>query len=50
MRGSFANHPALLGFVEALEEFKVPPGQVRVLSIATPRCELGEGRRLKALP
>ncbi|MCC7389835.1 MAG: patatin-like phospholipase family protein [Phycisphaerales bacterium] len=45
--GVVANHPALLGFVEALEEFKVPPGQVRVLSIATPRCELGEGAASK---
>jgi patatin-like phospholipase/acyl hydrolase len=40
--GVFANHPALLGFIEAVYELKHPPEQVQVLSVSTPRYPLGE--------
>jgi predicted acylesterase/phospholipase RssA len=48
--GVVANHPALLGFAEALSELGAKPSQIRVLSISTPRTDLGEGAaRKKAL-
>jgi patatin-like phospholipase/acyl hydrolase len=40
--GVAANHPALLGYAEALYEFGASPGQIRVLSISTPRADLAE--------
>lgn len=45
--GVVANHPALLGFAEALSELGARPEQVRVLSISTPRTDLGEGAASK---
>jgi patatin-like phospholipase/acyl hydrolase len=41
--GVVANHPALLGYVEALTELAIPPDRLRLLSISTPRTDLGEG-------
>lgn len=41
--GVVANHPALLGFAEAVSELKWPPGDIRILSLSTPRTEFGEG-------
>jgi patatin-like phospholipase/acyl hydrolase len=40
--GVFANHPALLGYVEAISELRVPPEQVSVLSVSTPRFSSAE--------
>jgi len=45
--GVVANHPALLGFAEVLSELGAKPEQVRVLSISTPRADLGEGAASK---
>jgi uncharacterized protein len=45
--GVVANQPALLGFAEALSEFGARPRQIRVLSISTPRLDLGEGAASK---
>lgn len=41
--GVVANHPALLGFAEAISELGAKPGQVRILSLSTPRTDLSEG-------
>jgi len=41
--GVVANHPALLGYVEALTELNVPADRLRLLSISTPRTDLSEG-------
>lgn len=41
--GVVANHPALLGFVEAISELRSAPSDVELLSISTPRVPLGEG-------
>lgn len=41
--GVVANHPALLGFAEALAELRAVPAETRILSISTPRTDLGEG-------
>lgn len=41
--GVVANHPALLGFAEALSELQAAPGEISILSISTPRTDLGEG-------
>lgn len=40
--GLFANHPALLGYAEAISHLRVAPDDVRILSISTPRSELAE--------
>lgn len=40
--GVVANHPALLGFVEAVSELKVLPSEVQLLSISTPRTDLAD--------
>lgn len=40
--GVFANSPALLGYAEALGEFKNDPRDVEVLSISTPRLDLAQ--------
>ncbi len=40
--GVFANHPALLGYTEALYEYQEDPSQISVLSVSTPRGDLGE--------
>lgn len=39
--GVVANHPALLGLAEALGELQVPPGNLKVLSLSTPRMDIG---------
>jgi patatin-like phospholipase/acyl hydrolase len=41
--GVVANHPALLGFSEAVSDMKIPPGQIRILSLSTPGEDLAEG-------
>lgn len=41
--GVAANHPGLLGFAEAVSTLRAAPAQVRLLSISTPRLNLGEG-------
>jgi len=40
--GVVANHPALLGFAEAVFELNTAPSMVKVLSISTPREDLAE--------
>jgi len=40
--GLFANHPALLGYVEALYHLHVPASEINLLSISTPRSSLAE--------
>jgi predicted acylesterase/phospholipase RssA len=40
--GVFANHPALVGYVEALSVLKTAPEQLRLLSVSTPRPDLSE--------
>ena len=42
--GVVANHPALLGLAEALGELHIPPGKVGVLSLSTPRLDLGKAK------
>jgi len=46
--GLVSNSPALLGFAEAVYDLRVPPAEIRILSLGTPRTDLGE--RLSALP
>jgi patatin-like phospholipase/acyl hydrolase len=41
--GVVANHPALLGFSEAVSDLKVPPGEIRILSLSTPGEDFAEG-------
>lgn len=41
--GVVANHPALLGFTEGVSELGAEPGQIRLLSLSTPRTDIGEG-------
>lgn len=41
--GVVANHPALLGFSEAVSDLKRPPGSLRILSLSTPASDIGEG-------
>jgi predicted acylesterase/phospholipase RssA len=40
--GVVANHPALVGFVEALSVLKATPEHLRLLSVSTPRPDLAE--------
>lgn len=40
--GLVANHPALVGYVEALSVLKVAPRNLRLLSVSTPRPDLAE--------
>jgi patatin-like phospholipase/acyl hydrolase len=40
--GVVANHPALIGFAEALSRLQTPPGEISLLSISTPRLDLSE--------
>lgn len=40
--GVVANHPALLGFAEAVFELRAAPRDVMMLSISTPRTDLAE--------
>ena len=40
--GIFANHPALLGYTEAVYEFRTDPKDLRLLSISTPRSSFAE--------
>ena len=40
--GVVANHPALLGLAEALGELEVPASELCVLSLSTPRTDLGK--------
>ncbi len=40
--GVVANHPALLGYTEAISELAAAPRDVRVLSVSTPRKNLSE--------
>lgn len=42
--GLVANHPALMGFVEALDECKVPPPEISLFSLSTPR--MSHSRRI----
>lgn len=42
--GMFANHPALLGYSEAIYEFGSEPSQIQILSASTPRTDLAEYR------
>ena len=40
--GIFANHPALIGYAEAVHHLKVEPSKVSILSVSTPRTNLKE--------
>jgi patatin-like phospholipase/acyl hydrolase len=40
--GLFANHPALIGYAEVVNHLDVPPEEVRILSVSTPRSDLAE--------
>lgn len=40
--GVAANHPALLGYSEALSECACTPDQLQILSLSTPRADLAE--------
>jgi uncharacterized protein len=40
--GLFANHPALVGYIEALFHLQAHPGNIRLLSVSTPRSDLSE--------
>lgn len=40
--GVSANHPSLLGFAEAVFEFRAPPESIKILSLSTPRVSLAE--------
>ncbi|MGI8544554.1 MAG: CBASS cGAMP-activated phospholipase [Aridibacter sp.] len=40
--GVFANHPALLGYAEAVSHLGVPEENIKVLSLSTPRADLAE--------
>jgi type I restriction enzyme M protein len=40
--GVVANHPAIIGFAEALSRLQTPPGDISLLSISTPRLDLSE--------
>ena len=40
--GVFANHPALLGYAEAVSHLEIAPGDISVLSLSTPRADLAE--------
>jgi patatin-like phospholipase/acyl hydrolase len=40
--GIFANHPALLGYTEAIFHLGIPPNEVQILSISTPRSSYAE--------
>ncbi|HEX8286829.1 MAG TPA: CBASS cGAMP-activated phospholipase [Pyrinomonadaceae bacterium] len=44
--GVFSNHPALLGYAEAVSHLGIDPDNVRVLSLSTPRSDLAEQRSL----
>ncbi|MCI0668816.1 MAG: patatin-like phospholipase family protein [Methylococcaceae bacterium] len=41
--GIVANHPALIGFAEALSELSQAPDNIRLLSVSTPRKSAGKG-------
>lgn len=40
--GLFANFPALLGYVEAISYLNIPPEEIHILSLSTPRTSLAE--------
>ena len=40
--GLFANHPALLGYAEAVSHLGISANDIRILSISTPRADLAE--------
>lgn len=40
--GVFANHPALLGYCEAVAHLKTDQNSIKLLSLSTPRTELAE--------
>lgn len=40
--GVFANHPALLGYAEAVSHLGVDPARISILSLSTPRADLAE--------
>ena len=42
--GMFANHPALLGYTEAIYHLGAEPSQIQILSVSTPRTDLAEYR------
>lgn len=45
--GVFANHPALIGYAEALYHLQAQPNQVKVLSLSTPRSDHSERESAK---
>jgi patatin-like phospholipase/acyl hydrolase len=40
--GLVSNSPALLGFAEAVSYLRIPPAEISILSLGTPRTDLGE--------
>lgn len=47
--GVFANHPALIGYAEAVSHLGVDPREVRILSLSTPRADLAERASARGL-
>lgn len=47
--GVFANHPALIGYAEAVSHIGVDPREVRILSLSTPRADLAERASTRGL-
>jgi len=45
--GVVANHPAMIGFAEALGRLRTPPGDISLLSISTPRVDLSRPLAVK---
>jgi predicted acylesterase/phospholipase RssA len=41
--GLFANHPALIGYTEAVSVLRKNPAEIQLLSVSTPRSDLSEG-------
>ncbi len=48
--GVAANHPALIGFAEAVNELKATPSELKILSLATPRISLAMSHEKTAYP
>lgn len=47
--GVFANSPALLAYAEAVKELNVPPVEIDLLSVSTPRASLAERKAAENL-
>lgn len=45
--GVFANHPALLGYAEAVSHLGCNPTAIKILSLSTPRTSLAERRSMR---